>query len=78
MSSYTLLLPNDLLEEISQLANENDVSLDQWLVAAISEKVGAARTERLLRHYAEKADEEQFAQILARVPDVEPLPRVMT
>ena len=74
MSSYPLQLPNDLLEEIRQLANENDVSLDQWLIAAISEKVGAARTERLLRGYAARLDQAQFDQILARVPDVEPLP----
>ncbi|WP_017297806.1 hypothetical protein [Nodosilinea nodulosa] len=74
MSSYPLSLPSDLLEEIRQLAADSGVSLDQWLVAAIAEKVGAARTERLLRRYAEKFDEEQFAQLLARVPDVDPLP----
>ncbi len=73
MTSYPLSLPNDLLEEIRQLAAENDVSLDQWLVAAISEKVGVAKTQRLLQHYAAKADESKLARILAKVPDSEPL-----
>lgn len=74
MTSYPLSLPNDLLEEIRQLAAENDVSLDQWLIAAISEKVGVAKTQRLLQQYAAKADESKLARILAKVPDSEPLP----
>ncbi len=74
MKAYPLALPNDLLEEIRQLADESDVSLDQWLIAAISEKVGSAKTKRLLQRYANQLDEAKFAQILARVPDVDPMP----
>jgi hypothetical protein len=44
------------------------------LLAAIAEKVGTAKTERLLRRYAANLDPEAFEQTLARVPDVDPLP----
>jgi hypothetical protein len=74
MTSYSLELPKDLLDEIHRLATENEVSPEQWLLAAIAEKVGTAKTERLLRCYVGNFDPEKFEQILARVPDVEPLP----
>jgi hypothetical protein len=74
MTSYPLELPNDLLEDIQRLAAENEVSPEQWLIAAIAEKVGTAKTERLLRRYAANLDEGQFNQTLARVPDVDPIP----
>lgn len=73
MSSYSLQLPEALLEEVRRLAAQNQVTLDQWLLTAISEKVGAERTIQLLRHYAERADVAQFDRILSRVPDVEPI-----
>ena len=74
MSSYPLQLPEDLIEEIRRLAAENQISLDQWLLAAIAEKVEQARTVRLLRRFAVRADYARFDEILARVPDVEPIP----
>lgn len=73
MSSYPLQLPEELMEEIRCLAAENQVSLDQWLLAAIAEKMGFERTARLLRRFAERADYARFDQILARVPDAEPI-----
>ena len=72
MTSYSLELPEDLLEEIRRLAAENEVSPEQWLIVAIAEKVGTAKTERRLRRYAANLDPEQFEQTLARVPDVAP------
>lgn len=73
MSSYPLQLPEELMEEIRRLAAENQVSLDQWLLTAITEKVGFERTARLLHRFAERADYARFDQILARVPNVEPI-----
>lgn len=74
MSSYPLQLPEELMEEIRRLAAENQVSLDQWLLAAILEKVGVERTVRLLRRFSERADYTRFDEILARVPDIDPIP----
>lgn len=74
MSSYPLQLPEELIEEIRRLAAENQISLEQWLLAAIAEKVEAERTVRLLRRFAKRADYARFDEILARVPDIEPIP----
>lgn len=74
MTNYSLSIPNELLEEIHQLAEENEMSLNQWLLSAITDKINATRTQRLLDHYARQGNEAHFQQILARVPDVPPLP----
>jgi hypothetical protein len=74
VSSYPLQLPEDLLTEVQQLAAANQTPIDQWLLEAIAEKVGAERSVRLMQECAKKADYDRFDQILARVPDVEPIP----
>jgi predicted transcriptional regulator len=74
MSSYSLNLSSDLLEEVQQLAQDDRLSLDQWLLSAIAQKIEAERTRKLFQSYAEKADVAKFNEILARVPDVPPIP----
>jgi predicted transcriptional regulator len=74
MSSYSLNLSSDLLEEVQQLAEADRLSLDQWLLSAIAQKIEAERTRKLFQSYAEKADVTKFNEILARVPDVPPIP----
>ena len=74
MSSYSLDLPNDLLEEVQQVAQASQLSLDQWFLNAIAQKLENEKTQRLFQGYTQKADFEQFDRILARVPDVKPVP----
>ncbi len=74
MSSYSLDLPNDLLEEIQQIAQASQLSLDQWVLNAIAQKLEAEKALRLFQSYAQKADFNRFDQILARVPDGKPMP----
>jgi predicted transcriptional regulator len=74
MSSYSLNLSSDLLEEVQQLAEADRLSLDQWLLSAIAQKIESERTRKLFQSYTEKADVATFNEILARVPDVPPMP----
>ncbi|MDF5713372.1 MAG: CopG family transcriptional regulator [Rhizonema sp. NSF051] len=74
MSSYPLELPEELMQEVRHLAEVNQVSLDQWLITVIQRYVAAERSLNQLRLAAQAADYERFDQILARVPDVNPMP----
>ncbi|NEO50343.1 MAG: CopG family transcriptional regulator [Moorea sp. SIO4A3] len=74
MSYDPLQLPETLLKEIQRLAEENQVYIEQWLVSAVTEKMEAEKVVRLLQSYAEKADYNRFDEILASVPDKEPIP----
>ena len=74
MSDYPLPLPNELIKEARRLAAESRMSLNQWLMVAIADKIEAERMMRSLRQYAQKVDEARLDEILARVPDVDPIP----
>ncbi|EGJ35374.1 MULTISPECIES: hypothetical protein [Moorena] len=74
MSYYPLELPETLLKEIQRLAAENQVSIEQWLLSAVTEKMEAHKVTKLLQSYADKADYKRFDAILASVPDTEPIP----
>ncbi|NEP34989.1 CopG family transcriptional regulator [Moorena sp. SIO3B2] len=56
MSYYPLQLPETLLKEIQRLAQENQVSIEQWLLSAVTEKIEAHKVVQLMQSYAEKAD----------------------
>jgi hypothetical protein len=74
MSSYELNLPSDLLEEVQRLALDGRESLDQWLLGAIAQRLETEKSLKILKQYASKADDVRFREILARVPDVPPIP----
>lgn len=74
MSSYPLQLPEELMQEVRRLAEVNQVPLEQWLITAIKRHVAAERSLSYLWQAAQAADYDRFDQILARVPDVNPMP----
>ena len=43
---YPLQLPASLKEAAARLAKEDGVSLNQWIVAAVAQKVGAIETAK--------------------------------
>ncbi len=73
MSTYSLRLPDDLMQKARDLAKSNHTSLNQFFVSAIAERVGADRTEKLFATMAERADLAAFHRILDRVPYAPPM-----
>ncbi|PSB63811.1 hypothetical protein DSM107010_71560 [Chroococcidiopsis cubana SAG 39.79] len=73
MSSYPLQLPEELIQEVRQLAAASQIPLEQWLIAAITQQLEVERSLSRLRQASQVADYERFDQILARVPDIEPM-----
>jgi hypothetical protein len=67
-------LPDTLLEEARVMAESAQVSLEEWISGAIAHKVEWEKTQGVFRQYAAKADFARFDEMMARVPDVEPLP----
>jgi hypothetical protein len=74
MSLYSLELPTELLEEIQKVAQSSQLSIEQWFLGAIEQRLETEKTKNLFQKYAQKADFDRFDQILARVPDVDPIP----
>jgi len=70
MSNYALRIPNSLFDYAKQCAEEESVSMNQFFVMAIAEKVSALKTEAYFRERVERADPARAREILKKVHDV--------
>lgn len=72
MSTMTVRLPESLHEKIKQLAQDEGISINQFLVVAAAEKMSALMTEDYLQGEAKKGNRKGFDTFMGKVPDVEP------
>lgn len=72
MSTISLRLPNYLHNTLRELAQEEQVSINQLIILAIAEKVSALKAEDYLAKRAARADRAKFEAAMAKVADVEP------
>lgn len=73
MSQYALRIPDSLANYAKELAREDKVSLNQFIVMALAEKVSALKTETFFRERAERANPEKALSILDSVPSLPPI-----
>jgi hypothetical protein len=72
MSNISLRLPNSLHQMAKQIAQQDQVSLNQFIASAVAEKISALTTESYLAERATQGDRNKFLTVLASVPAVEP------
>jgi uncharacterized protein (DUF1778 family) len=72
MSTISLRLPESLHKQIRKLANEEGISINQFLSTAAAEKIAALMTVEYLEERAKRGSREKFEAALASLPDVEP------
>lgn len=72
---YPLQLPQSLKETAARLAQQDGVSLNQWIVSAVAQKIGAVETaDDFLKARAGTAKRGDLTRFLDRAPDVPPAP----
>ena len=72
---YPLHLPESLKESAMRLAEQDGVSLNQWIVAAVAQKIGAVESaERFLKDRAAGARPGGLLSLLDNAPDRPPDP----
>lgn len=73
-STYPLKLPNSVKNAAAELAKVDGVSLNQFIAAAVAEKVGSLQTARMfLKERTGKATPKDLMKYLRRAPNVAPL-----
>ncbi len=72
MSTLSLRLPESLHKKLKELAKKEDVSMNQFITLAVSEKMSALLTLDYLKERAEKGNRKAFENIMKDVPDIEP------
>ena len=68
MSQFSLRLPDSVMEEAKRLAEDDQVSLNQFFLAAISEKLGELKTRKFFQQRAAGADFQEALNILDSLP----------
>ena len=73
MSVLSLRLPNSIHRHIKEIASQEGVSINQFISSAVSEKISAISTEDYLVQRANKANSDEFTDILSNVPKRTPV-----
>jgi predicted transcriptional regulator len=72
MSAISLRLPDSLHEKVRELAQRENVSINQMITLALAEKISAMMTEEYLGERANRGSRGKFDRALSKVPDIEP------
>jgi predicted transcriptional regulator len=72
MSTISVRMPNSLHQRLRELAQKDDVSLNQFITSAVTEKLATLSTLEYLEARAERGSRAKFEAALSQVPDVEP------
>jgi len=74
MSALSLRLPKSLHAQLKELAQEEGISVNQFVMLAVAEKVASISTIEYLEKRARCGNREKLLEILNKVRDVEPEP----
>jgi len=72
MSVLSLRLPNSMHDHVREMATKEDISINQFILLAISEKLASIDTAEYLKQRAARGSREKLLAVLAKAPDVEP------
>jgi hypothetical protein len=72
MSALSLRLPESLHKQVKELAEQEGISINQFVTSAVAEKMSALVTEEYLGKRAIRGKREAFETVLKKVPAVKP------
>jgi hypothetical protein len=72
MSTISLRLPESLHEKARELAEKENISINQLITLALAEKISALMTEDYLGARAQRATKAKFRKAMSKVAETEP------
>jgi hypothetical protein len=72
MSTLSLRIPDSLHERVLEIAKRENISINQFVSAAVAEKLSALLTEEYLMERARRGSRRKFKKALSKVKDVKP------
>jgi predicted transcriptional regulator len=72
MSTLSLRLPDSLHKKIKEIAKKENISINQFIASAVSEKMTALTTLSYLEERAKNANHQKYLKALAKITDIEP------
>ena len=72
MGSLSLRMPDSYHTAVKEIASQDNISINQFIVSAVAEKIASFETQKYLEQRADKASVGKFKSVLSKVPGVEP------
>ena len=72
MSTLSLRLPDYLHKKIKEIAKEENISINQFIASAVSEKMTVLTTVEYLESRAKRSNDKKFKEVLKKIPNTEP------
>jgi hypothetical protein len=72
MQTMSLRMPDYLKTAVSDVCGAEKISLNQFIINALSEKVSALQAVDIIEQKAKKASKKDFLNALSQVPNNEP------
>lgn len=72
MTTMSVRLPESLHKGIKDIAQQEGISINQFVITAVAEKMSALLTEQYLHERGARGGRERYEAALAEVPDTEP------
>jgi HicB-like protein involved in pilus formation len=73
VSTLSLRLPESLHKALGELAQQDGVSMNQFITTAVAEKIATLKTIESLRERGARGSRKAFEKVLAKVPDLPPV-----
>lgn len=73
MKTMSLRMPDYLKSAVNDICADEKISLNQFIVNALSEKISALQTLDIIENKAAKGSKEDFLNALKQVPTNEPI-----
>lgn len=70
MTTLTVRLPNSVHQKVKELALRDEISVNQFIAAAVSEKMASIMTLDYLKLEAAKGSRSDFERFMSLVPNV--------
>ena len=72
MSTLSLRLPDYLHKKIKEIAKDENISINQFIASAVSEKMAAFTTLEYLEARAKRSNDKKFEKVIKKIPSSEP------
>ena len=72
MSTLSIRIPDSYHTMVKEVSKFDNISINQFITAAIGEKLTALQTENYLEKRSKKGSKEKFLSVLDKAPDIRP------
>ena len=72
MATLSVRFPNSVHDAVRDFSKKDNISINQFVVSAVIEKLTALETENYLEQKAASGNSESFHRVLGKVPHILP------